>query len=884
MHAMLLSDEDGRSRDAAGRFWHSLRTYLPSWWVLILVPVAIFGTIALHHMALGTGGRVPRLYPPTAIMLVALLRNRPATWPALLFSGTAVEAVAHWQFGFDIAILAINCLYNLLEVLLIAVSVRRFGDLRSWYLSMRWTVVCTLCSLVAASIAVSTAFALIYAVDHPYTQYTTQFRWFKQTISDTASVVLILPLLLSWTEPAFRQSARSWTVLEAAWLMGIVAALTCAAFLMSGSVAALFLMFPLLSLVTLRGGLAGTTGGAIVATAVAILLTILGWGPIATYPNLTFGDRISFMQLYFLGAMLSSIPMTMILKVRTTLIEAVDAQAAISQAALSNMAQGLSMFDARDRLIICNGQYSKLYGLPDKLTEPMTPLDEVVAHHCEGGRPMAKLKRLIRRLRDASEQDQSSGEITLPDGRVINVHCRRLPDGGWVATHEDITERRKAEERITYLANFDALTGLSNRAQFNEQLNRLVSYLDRGHRFALHAVDLDRFKEVNDTFGHAAGDELLRQVAGRLRDAVRTGEVVTRLGGDEFAILQFPLERPEEASALAARIVKLLAKPFTIDGRTVEIGASVGIALAPTDTCDAAELMQKSDLALYRAKMDGRNTYRFYQRGMDVAQHARRALEADLRSAIRNGEFELYYQPIMDVKEGRIASCEALLRWRHPTRGLVDPAEFISVAEETGLILPIGQWALTEACRQAASWPGEVKVAVNLSPVQFKNPRLVSQAKGALARAGLDASRLELEITESVLLQNNKSVLRSLHRLRDMGVSIAMDDFGTGYSSLSYLRSFPFDKIKIDRSFVSGLGSRADNLAIVHSAIGLSRSLGMICTGEGVERREEYALLEAEGCTQVQGYYISRPVPADRLQHLLRDGPSMQGQSLKHAA
>ena len=847
-----------------------LRACLPQWWVIVLVPVTIFGTMALHHMALESGGKVPKLYPPTAITLVALLRNRPSTWPALLLLGTGTEAAAHRLFGFDMLILAINCLYNIIEILLIAVTVRRFADLERWYLSVRWIGICALCTLVASGIAVSIGFALIYATDHPFAQYMTTFRWFKQTISDSASVVLILPLLLSWTEPAFRQKSKSWSALEAAGLVVLVAVLTCAAFLMSGSVAALFLMFPLLSLVTVRAGLRGATAGAVVGTAVAILLTVQGLGPIASYPSLTFGDRISFLQLYFLGAILSSIPMAMILKVRTTLVEAVDAQAAISQAALSNMAQGLSMFDAQDRLIICNGQFTRLYGLPERLTEEKTPLDRLVEHHWRGGRPMAKVKRLIRRARKGSQGDHSSGEIVLTDGRVLNVHCRLLADGGWIATHEDVTQRRKAEERIAYLANFDALTGLSNRAQFNEQLERLVAYLDRGHHFALHAVDLDRFKDVNDTLGHAAGDELLRQVASRLREAVRTGEVVTRLGGDEFAILQFPLERPEEAGALASRIVKVLGKPFVINGRTVEIGASVGIALAPSDTRDPAELMRKSDVALYRAKADGRNSHRFYQRGMDEAQHARRALEADLRAAVQKGEFELFYQPIMDVAEERIVSCEALLRWRHPERGLVQPAEFITVAEETGLILQIGQWALNEACRQAASWPAGAKVAVNLSPVQFRNPRLASQVKAALTRAGLDPSRLELEITESLLLQDTRSVLKSLHRLRAMGVSIAMDDFGTGYSSLSYLRSFPFDKIKIDRSFISGLGSRADNLAIVQAAIGLSKSLGMICTGEGVEKPEEFALLKAAGCDQVQGYYIGRPLPASDTQQILR--------------
>jgi diguanylate cyclase (GGDEF)-like protein len=868
MNSLQAAGGIARRDDAVRTSADRLDSYLPRWWVALLVPAAIAGTNWLHHMALESGGHVPRLYPPTAIMLVALLRNRPATWPALLFLGSVAEGIVHWIFGFDLQILAINCAYNLLEIVLIAVSVRRFANLDKWYLSMRWTGLCALSSLVCAGLAVSFGFALIYGTSHPFVQYMTTFRWFKQTVSDAASVMLILPLFLSWTEPAFRQSAKSWSVPEAAALMAIVAALTSAAFLMSGSVAALFLMFPLLSLVTVRAGLRGASAGAVITTAVATLLTMRGLGPIANYPNLTFGDRISFMQLYFLGASLSSIPMTMILKVRTALAEAVERQAAISRAALRNMAQGLSMFDAEDRLVTCNGQYAKLYGLPDDLIEPRTSLDSMIEHLSRRGRPMGKLKRLVRRVREAGGDEHSSAEITLPDGRVINIHCRLLADGGWIATHEDISERRKAEERIAYLANFDALTGLSNRAQFNEQLQRLVAYLERGHRFALHAVDLDRFKEVNDTLGHAAGDELLRQVAARLREAVRTGEVVTRLGGDEFAILQFPLERPEEASALAARVVKLLSKPFTIDGRTVEIGASVGIALAPSDTSDPAELMQKSDLALYRAKTDGRNTYRFYQRGMDVAQHARRALEADLRAAIRNEEFEVHYQPILDVKEGRIVSCEALLRWRHPIRGLIDPAGFIALAEETGLILPIGQWVLNEACRQATSWPDGVKVAVNLSPVQFRNPKLVSQVKGALTRTGLGAARLELEITETVLLQDSRSVLKSLHRLRDLGIGIAMDDFGTGYSSLSYLRSFPFNKIKIDRSFVSELGSRADDRAIVHAAIGLSKSLGMLCTGEGVENAEQYALLESEGCNQVQGYYISRPLPPADLRPL----------------
>jgi diguanylate cyclase (GGDEF)-like protein len=653
--------------------------------------------------------------------------------------------------------------------------------------------------------------------------------------------------------------------------IGLIAGVAGAAglvFVFSNSIAPLFLIFPLLVLLTLRTGLPGATAGAVTITAIGTFLTAKGIGPIATYPELGVGGRILFLQLYFLAALLSSIPIAVILMVRGALADEVKQQGAISDAALSNMAQGLSMFDRHDRLITCNRRFADLYDLPDHLVEPMTPLQEIV-EHSHGDLPSAKLKAYIRELLQTGEPSRANSEIRLPDGRIISIYGRPLDDGGWVATHEDVTQRRLAEERISFLANHDPLTGLSNRTHFHDRLQALLAQIERGHAFALLALDLDRFKAVNDTFGHAVGDELLKQVAIRLQNAVRSGDVVTRFGGDEFAILQFGLKKPEEARALATRIVEVIGKPFLVLGQEVEIGTSVGIALAPTDTADPAELMQKSDLALYRAKAEGRNGYRFYEPEMDATQQARQSVEAELRSAVKNNEFELYYQPIVNTRSGTINCFEALIRWRHPTRGLVVPDDFIGIAEDTGLIQPIGEFVLKTACLEAAAWPPHVKVAVNLSPVQFKGRGLVALVRNALKDAQLDPSRLELEITETALLQNSQLVLKSLHQLREMGVGIAMDDFGTGYSSLSYLRSFPFDKIKIDRSFIADITRKNDNLAIVHAAIELSGRLGMTSTAEGVETAEEYAVLEAEGCTNIQGYYISRPLPARRVPELI---------------
>jgi diguanylate cyclase (GGDEF)-like protein len=555
---------------------------------------------------------------------------------------------------------------------------------------------------------------------------------------------------------------------------------------------------------------------------------------------------------------------------REALALELERAAVISTVALESMAQGLSMHDADSRLMTYNRQYAELYGLPEDLLEPGTPLAEIMGHLIATG--------VIPDHRARYDDDIRAGaahcrqiETELCDGRIIEVCMRPTPAGGWVATHEDVTEARRAADRLAYLAEHDTLTGLPNRTAFANRLSETAEAGGAERGFAVLTIDLDRFKEVNDTLGHPFGDRLLKEAAERLRAAVGEEQVITRLGGDEFAVLQHSVTDPASAGDLAQRILDTLDRPFQFDGHTVVIGASIGISLAPRDGSSGEELLKFSDVALYRAKEESRGTFRYFEPGMDLRMQERRELEADLRIGIQEGQFEVHYQPLLDLATGAISCFEALVRWNHPTRGLLPPADFIPIAEESNLIIPIGEWVLRQACRDAVTWPDGIKIAVNLSPAQFKRGDLIAVTISALTTAGLDPERLELEITESVLLHDEAWVRSLLERLAGLGVCIAMDDFGTGYSSLSYLRSFPFSKIKIDRSFVEGLCGHSDSLAIVQATIQLSHKLGMETTAEGVETAEQLAVLSAEGCTHAQGFHVSRPVPAGAIPALLEE-------------
>jgi diguanylate cyclase (GGDEF)-like protein len=454
----------------------------------------------------------------------------------------------------------------------------------------------------------------------------------------------------------------------------------------------------------------------------------------------------------------------------------------------------------------------------------------------------------------------------LTFGRRVNFDDR----DGYLVAVVDITERRKAEARIAYMAHHDGLTNLPNRELFQDRLRQSLEQAQAGNkRVGVLCVDLDLFKNVNDSFGHPMGDRLLRLVADRLRSQVRGNNLVARLGGDEFAVILAADVSPNEASDFSGRLIKILSACYDIDGIEIVIGASIGIALSPGDGDTTEELMRNADMALYRAKSDGGGVHHFFEREMDLQAQKRRDMELDLRRAFANGEFELHYQPLVDIAADRISGFESLLRWRHPEKGMISPADFIPVAEDIGLIVALGEWVLREACAEAVKWPAEIKIAVNLSPVQFRSRNLVQVVVSALAHSGLPAKRLELEITESLFLAETEANLAILHQLRALGVSISMDDFGTGYSSLSYLRSFPFDKIKIDRSFVKDLAERSDCVAIVRAISGLGRSLNITTTAEGVETMDQLDWLRAEGCNEVQGFLFSAAKPAAEVGRLL---------------
>jgi diguanylate cyclase (GGDEF)-like protein len=457
----------------------------------------------------------------------------------------------------------------------------------------------------------------------------------------------------------------------------------------------------------------------------------------------------------------------------------------------------------------------------------------------------------------------------LQDGRVFMITHQPM-GAGWLATYEDITEHRKAEARIAHLAHHDALTNLPNRVLFREKLEEALAYARRGQSLALLFLDLDQFKAVNDTLGHPVGDALLQAVAERLLGETRDTDTVARLGGDEFALIQAPIDKPTEAASFARRLNEILDVPFDVAGHQIVIGTSIGIAFAPQDSMDPDQLLKAADLALYRAKLDGRGVYRLFQAEMDAQMQVRRLMELDLRQALKVGQFEMFYQPLIDPHANAVAGYEALLRWRHPELGIVPPDQFIPLAEEIGLIIPIGEWVLQQACATVMTWPGEMRIAVNLSPAQFKSRNLVAAVAMALRDSGLAPGRLELEITESVMLQDTDATLATLHQLHALGVRIAMDDFGTGYSSLSYLRRFPFDRIKIDQSFVRDMCRKPDCGAIVRAVTGLSNELGMATTAEGVETREQFEVLTRAGCTEMQGYLFSPAVPAAAVPETIR--------------
>jgi diguanylate cyclase (GGDEF)-like protein len=541
-------------------------------------------------------------------------------------------------------------------------------------------------------------------------------------------------------------------------------------------------------------------------------------------------------------------------------------------AVLDNITQGVTFFDRDQQLLVSNRRFGEIFRLTAEQTRPGTSLSDILDNRAASNTfvALSKADYLARRARAVAAWAPFDVIDSLGDGRTVAMHYQPLSNGGWVATHEDITERRHAEASLAFMARHDALTELPNRTLFRERLEQAIATAGPASVCALLCLDLDRFKVINDTLGHPVGDGLLCAVARRLVTASRATDTVARLGGDEFAIVQAGLRTPEHAAMVADRIVKAFRQPFEVDGNRIVVTISIGIVIAPDASIVSETLLKNADIALYIAKSQGRGTYRFFQPDMDARVRELRAVEMELRNASLTEDFELHYQPIVNLQTEVVVGFEALLRWNHPIRGRINPLEFIPIAEETGLIVPIGDWVLRTACQAAATWPSDIDIAINLSVAQFGDARLFDSVQQALAEAGLPPTRLVLEITESVLMQQSDDRLILLHRLRALGIRIALDDFGTGFSSLSYLRSFPFDKLKIDKSFIHDVDTNKDSTVIVAAIIGLANSFGMTTVAEGVETEQQLATLREQGCKRVQGYLFSRPVRTSQVPGVIR--------------
>jgi diguanylate cyclase (GGDEF)-like protein len=538
--------------------------------------------------------------------------------------------------------------------------------------------------------------------------------------------------------------------------------------------------------------------------------------------------------------------------------------------ALNNMPHGLCMFAADGRLAVMNHRFSEMMELSDDLVQSGACAPDIIAACVSSGSiSAASGEMILAEIQNSQARDIITADPDDDRGRSLSWTFQPMAGGGAVVLLEDITERRNAEAKISHLARYDELTALPNRGNFRDEIARLLAVPHNAEQLsALLFVDLDQFKQVNDTLGHPCGDQLLCAVADRLRAMLRPEDFVARFGGDEFVVFQQHIKSNEDAAHLARRIVDHLSERYKIDNHLVEIGASVGIAMTlPGVSADT--LLKNADMALYRAKADGRGTFCFFRDEMAQTVEARRILELDLRKALANEEFELFYQPLVNLKTGRIATCEALLRWNHPVRGTVSPIDIIPVAEDMGLIVDLGRWILRKACIECMKWPDGVSVAVNFSPQQFHQRDVLSEVRYALEVSGLPAHRLEIEITESSLLRNTQLTHDVLSQLRTIGVKISLDDFGTGYSSLSYLHNFPLQKVKIDRSFLEGIDSDRP-LTLLRGVARLSADLGMSVVVEGIETNEQLERISADGTvTEAQGYLFSRPVPAVRIRQLL---------------
>jgi diguanylate cyclase (GGDEF)-like protein len=811
----------------------------------------------------GQAGNIAFIWPAGPILVVFLLKSRPSKWLGLLAIAATADLSASLAHGGTAAGASLVAVMDALEALAIVVSARSFNEARDWFLSPRTIVVFSAGAVIAPMIAAAVGSAGLAAIGEA--SFIESFQTWA--IADSLAYLIFTPFFLSWFEPTLRKEIARHARAESLALTALLA-LGCYLSL-SVDVPMMFVVFPLAMLLTIRTGLIGASVGPVTVAAVTLIMTSKGLGPFAQAVGLSAGERIQLIQLQVLAVSFTLFPAAAMLLRQRILSERADQQATIAAAALDNMAQGLSMFAPDGRMITSNRRYRDMYALPEALCAPGVAVEAIVSHQVSIGvwpGELSQYERII--LPTATDSDH---ELNLLDGRTISIHRRVLPDGSLVSTHDDVTEQRATATRVAHMARHDPLTELANRNHFSDELNRAVAAARRP--IAIHTIDLDYFKEINDAFGHPAGDIVLATVAGRLRRSVREGDLVGRLGGDEFVILQQSMFADGDASDLAGRVVRMLGEPVFVDGAKVELSASVGVAVTNDFETSTEALMRMSDVALYCAKRDGRSTCRMYKPEMDINLREKKQLEREIKAADHSKDFELYYQPVLDLARSEVVSFEALIRWRHPVEGLILPGRFIRAAEESGAIKPIGNWVMHAACLEAMKWPRSIQVAVNVSPMQLRDPTFVDSVASAISSSAISPARLQMEITESILLQDTEATLHILAKLKDLGVGISVDDFGTGYSSLSYLRKFPFDTLKIDQSFTRDMVFDREARAIVESTLGLAHKLGMTTVAEGVETIEQMRMLRAMNCNNIQGYLINRPHPASEVPAMLAKLP-----------
>lgn len=731
-----------------------------------------------------------------------------------------------------------------------------------------------------AAIAAPLVPALLLAVAGPASQaapFHTSFG--THFISGALGLLIVTPPIVLFLRQVPGDDAPRLTA-EAAGLFSLL--LISIAIVFSQTYIAMALV-PILTLILLacRLGPAHAATATLLTATVITMFSGLGLGPLSAAMQMEVGIRIQVMQLLICGAFLSGLPLAALVADRRNLraklaseflrrdrlSSALVAGRTQLRAALGYMSQGLCMFDAGGRMVVFNHQFLKIYRLPRSALKIGMTYDHLIRVCAATGLTSLKADVLRQSKREIEILQQ------LSDGRYVLISERRLTDGGRVCTYTDVTKEQQSERRLKRLAEQDELTGLANRALFRERIDCALARACGFQTVAVLFIDLDNFKYVNDTFGHATGDELLKIVASRLRSGLRETDTIARLGGDEFAILLPDEDNFASAELVSERIKELIGAPVCIEGQEIRIGASIGIGVHPAEGATSSELLRRADVALYSAKMERRGGYKTFTPEMDQRMRIRRQLEQELRQALADESFDVHYQPIVRLATREVVGFEALIRWRHPERGMVSPDEFIPIAEETGLIVPIGSWILARACREATLWPEHVKVAVNISCAQFNYPGLKTRIETALTDSGLPAGRLQLEITESAVMADSAKASALLSELQDLGVAIVMDDFGTGNSSLGCLRSYRFDKLKIDRSFVQDLTTSLEARSILATIVRLADTLGMQTTAEGVESAEQFELVKAEGCSEMQGYYFSSPRPAAEISQFFQSPP-----------